>query len=88
MDRRRGPATVQIWFDSGLEPAFSTLRVMNSENQQVDKGDGHVDEQDNTILEVSLPPLSAGKYHVYWVVVSVDTHHTERDFYFTVEAPP
>jgi len=51
----------------------------------VDKGDGHVDAQDNTILEVSLPSLPAGKYHVYWVAVSVDTHRTEGDFSFTIE---
>lgn len=79
------PAGVRIWFDSGLEPAFSTLHVMNSDNQPVDKGDGHVDAQDNTILEVSLPSLPAGKYHVYWVAVSVDTHRTEGDFSFTIE---
>jgi len=86
--QKTSPATVRIWFDSGLESAFSSLRVMNSENQPVDKGDGHVDEQDNTVLEVNLPPLPAGKYHVFWVAVSVDTHRTEGDFSFTVEAPP
>lgn len=79
------PAAVRIWFDSGLEPAFSSLRVMNSDNQPVDKGDGHVDEHDNTILEVSLPPLPPGKYHVLWVAISVDTHRTEGDFPFTIE---
>jgi methionine-rich copper-binding protein CopC len=81
------PATVRIWFDSSLEPAFSSLRVMNSDNQPVDKGDGHVDDHDNTILEVSLPSLPAGKYHVFWVAISVDTHRTEGDFSFTIETP-
>jgi hypothetical protein len=61
---------------------------MNSDNQAVDKGDGHVDERDNTIMEVSLPTLPAGKYHVFWVAISVDTHRTEGDFSFTVEASP
>jgi len=82
------PANVRIWFDSGLEPAFSSLRVMNSDNQPVDKGDGHVDEHDNTIMEVSLPPLPPGKYHVFWVAISVDTHRTEGSFPFTIEASP
>jgi copper resistance protein C len=84
--QKTSPASVRIWFDSGLEPVFSTLRVINSESQQVDKGDGHVDEQDNTILEVSLPPLQPGKYHVFWEVVSIDTHRTEGDFSFTIES--
>jgi len=82
------PANVRIWFDSGLEPAFSSIRVMNSDNQPVDKGDGHVDEHDNTIMEVSLPPLPPGKYHVFWVAISVDTHRTEGSFPFTIEASP
>jgi len=82
------PANVRIWFDSGLEPAFSSLRVMNSDNQPVDKGDGHVDEHDNTVLEVSLPPLPPGKYHVFWVAISVDTHRTEGDYSFTIEPSP
>lgn len=81
------PAKVRIWFDTGLEPAFSSLRVTNSDNQPVDQGDGHVDENDNTILEVSLPQLPPGKYHVYWVATSVDTHRTEGDFSFTIKAP-
>jgi len=86
--QKTSPATVRIWFDSGLEPAFSSLRVMNSDNQPVDKGDGRVDDRDNTILEVSLLPLPPGKYHVYWVAIAVDTHRTEGDFSFTVEASP
>ena len=61
---------------------------MNSDNQSVDKGDGRVDEKDNTILEVSLPPLPPGKYHVFWVAISVDTHRTEGNFPFTIEASP
>jgi methionine-rich copper-binding protein CopC len=81
------PATVRIWFDSGLEAAFSSLRVVNSDDKQVDKGDGHVDDKDNTIMEVSLPPLPPGKYHVYWVAISVDTHRTEGDYSFWIEAP-
>lgn len=82
------PATVRIFFDSGLEPAFSSLRVVNADDQEVDKGDGHVDENNNTIMEVSLPPLPPGKYHVYWVAISVDTHRTEGDYSFWIEAPP
>jgi methionine-rich copper-binding protein CopC len=79
------PAMVRIWFDASLEPAFSSIHVMNAENQPVDKGDGHVDDRDNTILVASLSSLPAGKYRVFWVAVSVDTHRTEGDFSFTVE---
>lgn len=82
------PAGVRIWFDGGLEPAFSSIRVMNANHQAVDQGDGRVDEKDNTVLEVSLPALSSGTYHVSWIAIALDGHRTEGDFSFTVETPP
>jgi copper resistance protein C len=30
-------------------------------------------------------PLSAGVYTVHWAAVSVDTHHTQGTFEFTVK---
>jgi methionine-rich copper-binding protein CopC len=78
------PASVRIWFDGALEPVFSTIRVVNGDNQRVDRGDGRVDPADPTILEVSLPPLPAGRYRVFWSVVARDGHRTEGDFPFTV----
>ena len=82
------PARVRIWFDGGLEPAFSSIRVMNANHQAVDQGGGRVDEKDNTVLEVSLPALSSGTYHVSWIAIALDGHRTEGDFSFTVETPP
>ncbi len=82
------PARVRIWFDGGLEPAFSSIRVMDANHQAVDKGDGHVNEHESTLLEVILPALPPGPYHVFWVAISLDGHRTEGDFSFTVETPP
>lgn len=76
------PARVRIWFDSILEPLFSTLQVRNTSDQQVDRGDGHVDESDKTLLEGSLPPLSPGTYRVFWSVVARDGHRTQGDYTF------
>ena len=78
------PLRVRIWFDGALEPAFSTIIVLNAEKQRVDRGDGRVDPSDNTILEVNLPPLPPGKYRVFWSVVARDGHRTEGDFPFTI----
>jgi methionine-rich copper-binding protein CopC len=79
------PTRVRIWFDGALEPAFSTLRVHDASGRQVDNGDGHVDPADATLLEVSLPPLAAGRYRVLWSVVARDGHRTEGDYSFTVQ---
>lgn len=82
------PSQVRIWFDGALEPAFSIIMVLNADKQRVDKGDGRVNPSDNTILEVSLPPLPSGKYRVFWSVVARDGHRTEGDFPFTIRGRP
>jgi len=79
------PTRVRIWFDSALEPGFSTLRVQNENGLGMDKGDGHVDSSDPTLLEVSLPPLSPGTYRVIWSVVARDGHRTEGNYTFTLK---
>lgn len=79
------PTLVRVWFDGALEPPFSTLRVQNAHGEQVDKGDGHVDPSDPTILEVSLPPIPPGTYRVLWSVVARDGHRTEGDYTFTIK---
>jgi methionine-rich copper-binding protein CopC len=78
------PARVELWFTEELEPAFSTVRVLDQTNQRRDKGDAKVDPRDPTALQVSLPALAPGRYRVEWRVLSVDTHVTEGDFTFVI----
>ena len=54
------PAQVQLWFTQDLEPAFCTVRVLDSARRRVDKGDAKVDA---TRLQVSLPQLAPGSRH-------------------------
>jgi methionine-rich copper-binding protein CopC len=79
------PAQIKAWFTQHLEPAFSTMQVLDGDGKQVDKNDAHVDSNDASLLVVSLPPLAAGTYTVKWRVVSVDTHRTHGTFQFTVQ---
>jgi copper resistance protein C len=78
------PKVVKVWFTQPLEPAFSAMEVFDSNGNEVDKKDSHLDSDDPTLLIVSLPDLPPGKYKVSWHVVSVDTHRTQGDFKFTV----
>ena len=79
------PAQVRIWFDSDLEPAFSTIMVHNASNEMVDKRDGRVDSSSPTLLQVSVPRLPPGIYRVMWNVVARDGHRTMGDFTFTIK---
>ncbi len=79
------PSVIRIWFDSDLEPVFSTIHVQDQSGKNVDKGDGRVDTADPTLLETSVPSLSSGSYRVLWDVVSRDGHRTNGSFLFNVK---
>ncbi len=79
------PTKIRIWFDSALKPGFYIIRVQNSSGKQIDNGDCRVSRSDEKLLEVTLPMLSPGTYHVIWDVVSHDGHKTSGDYTFTVK---
>jgi methionine-rich copper-binding protein CopC len=78
------PAELRIWYTQNLEPAFSTVKVLDASGTQVDKGDKHIDANDKSLMVISLKPLPPGAYQVVWRVLSVDTHVTEGRFTFEV----
>ena len=79
------PSKVRIWFDSALEPIFSTIMVHDAGDKMVDKRDSHVDASDPTLLEVGVPRLGPGTYRVFWSVVARDGHRTSGDYTFTIK---
>ncbi len=81
---RTPPAEVRLWFTESLEPAFSSIQVVNAAGQRVDKGDSRVDPSNLKLLRISVAPLPPGTYKVIWRVLSVDTHVTQGDFTFRV----
>lgn len=78
------PAEVRLQFSQPLEPAFSTIRVVDAGGKQVDRRDKQLERSDATLLKVSLPPLAPGIYRVVWRVLSVDAHVTQGDYTFEV----
>jgi methionine-rich copper-binding protein CopC len=81
---KSAPSQVRAWFTQELEPAFSTLEVVNEKGERVDRGPAQVDASSRALLLVPLKPLGPGTYRVKWRVLSVDTHVTEGDFTFRV----
>jgi len=78
------PRAIRLWFTEQLEPAFSSVRVLDKSGKEVDAGDSHVDAAEPMVLAASVPALAPGTYRVVWRVVSVDTHVTEGDFTFDI----
>jgi methionine-rich copper-binding protein CopC len=81
---RVAPKEIALTFTERLEPAFSSIRVLDAQGRQVDNGDSRIDGKDATSLRVSLPALAAGRYRVSWRVLSIDTHVTKGEFTFDV----
>lgn len=80
------PSEIRLKFSEGVEPRFSgvTLSAANGAAQPL--GKAATDPADASVLIVkvtkALPP---GVYTVNWHAVSVDTHHTQGSFDFTVK---
>jgi hypothetical protein len=82
---KRPPDEVRLYFSEHLEPAYSSLRVLNDRDVQVDRRDSRVDRASPTLLRATLPGLPAGRYKVLWRVLSIDGDVTEGAFTFRIE---
>ena len=82
---KRPPEEIRLYFTERLEPAYSTLRVLDARGLQVDRRDSQVDRANPVLLRATLPPLSPGTYTVRWRVLSIDADVTEGNFTFRIE---
>ncbi len=82
---RRAPDEVKLYFTERLEPAYSSVRVLDGGGAQVDRRDSRVDRANPALLRVTLPALAPGTYTVRWRVLSIDADVTEGTFTFRIE---
>ena len=83
----QAPAAVRLWFNERLEPAFSSLDVMDVGGRSVATAAARVPARDPKLLELALPALAPGVYTVRYKVLSVDGHTVKASFTFTVKGP-
>ncbi|SAL79999.1 copper resistance CopC family protein [Caballeronia telluris] len=76
---------VAIDFDDGLEPAFSSITVTDSQGKSVISNKSVVDPSNTKHMSVALKALAPGVYTVEWVAVAADGHRTQGHFTFTVK---
>jgi copper resistance protein C len=76
---------IRLDFSEGVEPKFSKVSLTGPDGA-VPLGATKTESGNQAVLIVPISkPLSAGAYKVHWQVVSVDTHHTQGTFEFTVK---
>ncbi len=77
---------IRLEFSEGVEPRFSGVKVTGAGGAFVPLGQAKVEAGHQNVLIVPIAkPLSPGAYTVHWRAVSVDTHHTQGTFQFTVK---
>ena len=84
------PTQVRIWFTQELfrRAGMNGLEVYGADGSRVDQGEPMIDDDDRTLLSVSLlAPLPDGSYTVRWQATSAEDGHTaEGEFAFQVNS--
>ena len=71
---------------SEVELKFTKVSLTGPNGAAVTLGSASTAAGNQAVLIVPIAkPLSAGDYKVHWQAVSVDTHHTQGTFEFTVK---
>lgn len=79
------PETLEISFSEPIVPAFSSIQVLSAAGQILETGPLTPISDDNTRVQITLPPLNNGSYIASWKVLSaVDGHSTSGIFPFSV----
>ena len=77
---------IRLEFSEGVEPKFSKVSLTGPSGAAVSLGAARVEAGHQEILIAPISgPLAPGAYKVHWQAVSVDTHHTQGTFEFTVK---
>jgi copper resistance protein C len=77
---------IRLEFSEGVEPKFTKVTLSGPGGAAVPLGSATTAAGSQAVLIVPISKaLAAGAYTVHWHAVSVDTHHTQGTFEFTVK---
>jgi methionine-rich copper-binding protein CopC len=80
------PSEIRLEFSEGVELKFTKVTLSGPGGAAAPLGAARTETGNQAVLIVPISkPLSAGVYRVQWQAVSVDTHHTQGTFEFTVK---
>ena len=86
----QAPQQVQVWFTQELfrREGQNSLEVYGPDDQRVDQDDAAIDDDDRTLMTVSLQSaLADGVYTVRWRTLSADDgDEADGEFQFTIQA--
>lgn len=77
------PGELQLTFTEDVVVAFSGISLKSAEGKTIPVGKPVAGPANTLHVRIS-GKLAPGSYTVSWHVVSVDTHHTQGNFQFTI----
>ena len=78
------PSKISITFSEAVEPKFSSIKLTNLDGKSADPEASAPVPGDPATITLAVPALPAGTYVVHWANVSVDGHHLQGSYKFTV----
>ena len=82
------PLIINLKFTETLSENLSSIKVYDTQGNQVDNRDSKLDPTDRTYLSVTLPETPKGTYTVIWRNVStVDGHKVRGSYFYSVGEP-
>ena len=79
------PSAIRLEFSEGVEPKFTGLTLTGAGGAAALGAPSVEAGHQNVLIVPVAKPLSPGVYTVKWHAVSIDTHHTQGTFEFTVK---
>ncbi|MFO1353083.1 MAG: copper resistance protein CopC [Gammaproteobacteria bacterium] len=82
------PKEIKLWFSEKLEPAYSSIVVIDQQGKPVSTPPAAVAPADPKLMVLPLESLAPGVYQIQYRVLSVDGHVVEAGFSFTFQPAP
>ncbi len=78
------PVKIRLWFNEKLEPAYSTVRLLDGSDSVIATDAAVVEGENPKLISLAIPALKPGSYRVKYRVLSLDGHVVESSFSFTI----
>lgn len=77
---------IRLTFSEAVEPRFSGVTLTGPDGAVAPLGVAKTEAENQAVLIVPIAEaLAPGVYTIHWRAVSVDTHHTQGSFQFSVK---
>ena len=79
------PSRVSIDFDEQIEPAFSSIVLVDVHGKPAEDVKSVVDPSNPKLMTLATAGLRPGFYTVKWVALAIDGHRTQGQFFFKLK---